>query len=86
MAEANPEALVIPTVLFTDRKRWRKTVPKVIDHEFGNRRFLHFEYLFVKLFDFKAKDHYNSGNPSFGYCCPRWITPRQSGERYSDKR
>ena len=27
MMEAYPDALVVPTVLFTDRKKWRKTVP-----------------------------------------------------------
>jgi hypothetical protein len=43
MAEAHPRVLVIPTVLFTDRKRWKKDVPRELDHRFGERLFLHFE-------------------------------------------
>jgi len=81
MAESHPEALVIPTVLFTDRTRWRKTVPKMIDHQFGNRCFLHFEYIFLKLFDFKAKDHYNSKNPLVRILLPKMdYTRAERGE------
>jgi hypothetical protein len=76
MTESHPEALVIPTVLFTDRTRWRKAVPKMIDHQFGNRCFLHFEYIFLKLFDFKAKDHYNSKNPLLRILLPKMDYPK----------
>ena len=45
MTESHPDALVIPTVLFTDRKRWRRDVTKELDHRFGEKQFLHFEYI-----------------------------------------
>lgn len=61
--ELCPDAVVIPAVLFTDRKKWRKQPPKILETKFSNRVFLHFEYVFVKLFDFQARDYYNSPNP-----------------------
>lgn len=71
MTESHPDALVIPTVLFTDRKRWRKDVAKELDHRFGERQFLHFEYILIKLFDFKARDYYNSKNPLVRILLPK---------------
>lgn len=71
MTESHPNALVIPTVLFTDRKRWRKDVAKALDHRFGEKQFLHFEYILIKLFDFKARDYYNSKNPLVRILLPK---------------
>ena len=48
MAEAHPDALVVPVVLFTDRKRWRKDVKRQLDFRLGFRVLLRFEYLFVR--------------------------------------
>ncbi len=59
MMEAHPDALVVPTVLFTDRKKWRKTVPLELHTQINDRLFLHFEYVFHKLFDLNARDYYN---------------------------
>ena len=71
MSEAHPDTLVIPTVLFTDRIRWQKDVARSVTHRFGNRLFLHFEYVFVRLFDLRAKDHYNSTNPLVRILLPK---------------
>ncbi|MFP4582368.1 MAG: DUF4351 domain-containing protein [Desulfococcaceae bacterium] len=77
MAEEHPEALVIPTVLFTDRKNWRKGVPEEIDHRFNNRTFLHFEYVLFRLFDANAKDHYDSDNPLVRILLPKMRYPKE---------
>lgn len=71
MSEAHPEALVIPAALFTDRTRWKKDVPKTLDHRFGNRSFLHFEYVFVRLFEARARDFFDSGNPLVRILLPK---------------
>ena len=77
MAEEHPEALVIPAVLFTDRKNWRKGVPEEIDHRFNNRTFLHFEYVLFRLFDVNAKDHYDSSNPLVRILLPKMRYPEE---------
>ena len=59
LMEAYPDALVIPTVLFTDRTKWRKDVIRKLETKLNDRLFLHFEYIFFKLFDFNACDYYN---------------------------
>ncbi len=71
MMEAYPEAVVIPTVLFTDRKKWRKSALRKIESRFNDRLFLYFEYEFVKLFDFKARDYYNIDNPVVKILLPK---------------
>jgi hypothetical protein len=84
--EAYPDALVIPTVLFTDRTEWRKDVARELDTKFAGRTFLHFEYVFVKLFDFNARDYYNTDNPVIRILLPkmnyapeeRWEVIRQA--------
>jgi hypothetical protein len=70
-AEAYPHALVIPTVLFTDRRKWRKDVMRELKFRFGGRTFLHFEYAFVKLFDLNAKDYYHYDNPILKILLPK---------------
>ncbi|CAN2042551.1 hypothetical protein GMMP15_850027 [Candidatus Magnetomoraceae bacterium gMMP-15] len=63
LMESYPNILIIPTVLFTDQKHWKKDVLKQITMEWNQRTFLHFEYIFIKLFDFKAEDYYHIQNP-----------------------
>jgi hypothetical protein len=53
LMEAHPDAIVIPLVLFTDRTKWRKDVLRKLETKLNDRLFLHFEYMFFKLFDFK---------------------------------
>jgi hypothetical protein len=76
LMEAYPKAMVIPTVLFTDRKKWRKPVLQQLETQFNDRLFLHFEYLFFKLFDFKAREYYNVDNPVV-----KILLPKMSYER-----
>jgi predicted transposase YdaD len=69
--EEYPDALVIPLVLFTGRKKWRKDVDKELDTKFRGRTYLHFEYNFVKLFDFNAADYYHVKNPVVKILLPK---------------
>ena len=55
--------MVVPTVLFTDRKDWRKDVPRALDSGLGGRTFVHFEYVNLRLFALEAKDYYTVNNP-----------------------
>lgn len=71
MMEAHPAALVVPTVLFTDRKKWRKSVPIELHTQINDRLFLHFEYVFHKLFDLNARDYYNMDNPVVKILLPK---------------
>ncbi len=71
MLEAYPGALILPTVLFTDRTRWRKDVLRKLDNTFKGRVFLHFEYLFIKLFEYQAKDYYRIQNPVVKILLPK---------------
>jgi hypothetical protein len=75
MAEAHYDALLVPVVLFTDRKRWRKDVKRQLDFRMGGRVFLHFEYLFVKLFDYDARDYFHSNNPLVKILLPKMSYP-----------
>ncbi len=81
MAEAHPLALVIPAVLFTDRTWWRKDVKRQLDFRLGRRVFLRFEYLFVKLFDYDARDWFHSKNPLIKILLPKmWYPPEMRVE------
>jgi len=71
LMEAHPDALVIPTVLFTDRKKWHKTVELNLHAQLNDRLFLHFEYIFHKLFDLNARDYYNVNNPVVKILLPK---------------
>ena len=71
MMESHPDALVVPTVLFTDRKKWRKSVPLELHTQINERLFLHFEYVFHKLFDLNARDYYNLDNPVVKILLPK---------------
>ncbi len=71
LMEAHPHALVIPTVLFTDKTKWRKDVLRKLQTKLNDRLFLHFEYFFFKLFDFKARDYYDINNPVVKILLPK---------------
>ena len=71
LMEAHPQALVIPTVLFTDRTKWRKDVLRKLQTKLNDRLFLYFEYVFFKLFDFNARDYYNINNPVVKILLPK---------------
>ncbi|TWI62849.1 hypothetical protein LZ24_03337 [Desulfobotulus alkaliphilus] len=61
--KAHPGAIVIPTVLFTDRKKWRKDVDRVLDSSFREKNYIHFEYQKIRLFEYQARDYFDSTNP-----------------------
>jgi hypothetical protein len=63
MMEEFPEAIVIPTVLFTDSKKWSRDVTRTLDIKLGEYSFFHFEYLFIHLAEIKAVDYLRSSNP-----------------------
>ncbi len=69
--EAYPDAVVIPTVLCTDRREWRKDVQRKVDVALEETTFLHFQYVFVKLFDYWAKDSYDVPNPVVKILLPK---------------
>ncbi|MBW1940934.1 MAG: hypothetical protein JRI28_06110 [Deltaproteobacteria bacterium] len=71
LMESYPQAHVIPTVLFTDRMKWRKNVLRKLETKINDRVFLYFEYVFFKLFDFKARDYYNFNNPVVKILLPK---------------
>jgi len=71
LMESYPQALVIPTVLFTDRTNWRKDVIRKLETKLNNRLFLHFEYVFFKLFDFNARNYFNVNNPVVKILLPK---------------
>ncbi|GAB6059425.1 DUF4351 domain-containing protein [Desulfonatronum parangueonense] len=76
LMEAHPDAVVIPTVLFTDRKAWRKDVPRKLESRLGTATFLHFEYVHLKLFALQAKDYYNVNNPVAKILMPKMQYPQ----------
>lgn len=71
LMEQYPDALMIPTVLFTKREKWRKDVKQVLNSQWGSRQFLHFEYLPIKLFDYQASDYYDHPNPVVKILLPK---------------
>ncbi len=71
MMETYPDVLVIPTVLFTDRKKWRKDVDRLLESEYGGEKILFFKYQLIKLFDYNARDHYESDNPLVRILLPK---------------
>ena len=71
LMEQYPDALMIPMVLFTKRVKWRKDVKRELNSRWGNRQFLHFAYVLVKLFDYKARDYYDHPNPVVKILLPK---------------
>ncbi len=84
--EAYPDALVVPTVIFTDRRQWTKDVARCLDARLNDRVLLRFEYVFLKLFDYWARDYFDSRNPVVKILLPkmryepeeRWEVIRQA--------
>ena len=60
---------VIPE--FTDRTKSRKDVVRKLETKLNDRLFLHFEYMFFKLFDFNVRDYYNINNPVVKILLPK---------------
>jgi len=85
-SEVYPDYAVIPTVLFTDRKAWKKQVKKSLQTKIFDRLFFHFEYVFIKLFDYRARDYFHVPNPLVKILLPkmnyekheRWEVIRQA--------
>jgi hypothetical protein len=71
LMEAYPLATVIPMVLFARRGKWRKDVMREMGSSLGDREYLHFEYQFIRLFDFNARDYYENRNPIVKILMPR---------------
>lgn len=71
LMETYPNAVVVPTVLFTDRKKWRTNVLRQLESRMGNKVFVHFEYKYCKLFDFNARDYYETNNPVVKILLPK---------------
>lgn len=71
LMEAYPDALIVPTVLFTKRERWRKDVKQELNSQWASRQFLHFEYVLIKLFDYQARDYYDHPNPVVKILLPK---------------
>ncbi len=84
--EAYPDALVVPTMIFSDRRQWRKDVARYLDAQLNDRVLLHFEYVFLKLYDLWARDYFDSPNPVVKILLPkmryepeeRWEVIRQA--------
>ncbi|WP_084503118.1 DUF4351 domain-containing protein [Desulfatirhabdium butyrativorans] len=77
MMEQFPDAVVIPTVLFTSRRRWHKDVVRHLESRFGNRLYLHFEYQLVRIIDYRARDHYDTTNPLLRILLPKMDYAKQ---------
>lgn len=77
MMEQFPAAVVIPTVLFTSRRRWHKDVRRYLESRFKNRLYLHFEYQLVRIIDYRARDHYDTNNPLLRILLPKMDYSKQ---------
>jgi len=75
MMEAHPQAVIIPTVLFTDRRKWRKDVDLKLEAKFCGEIFLQFKYLKIKLYNYHARDYYHSDNPLIKILLPKMNYP-----------
>ena len=71
MMEAHPKAVVVPTVLFTDRRKWREDVALKLEAELCGEIFLQFKYLKIKLYNYHARDYYHSDNPLIKILLPK---------------
>ncbi len=75
MIEAHSEAIVIPTVIFTDRRKWRKDVDLKVESVFLGETFLKFKYLQIRLFNYQARDYYQADNPLVKILLPKMNYP-----------
>ena len=71
LMESHPQATVIPAVLFTKKRKWKKDVQRRIGSCLGTQQFLHFQYQCIRLFDFQARDCYRSRNPIVKILMPK---------------
>jgi hypothetical protein len=71
LMESHPQATVIPAVLFTKKRKWKKDVQRRIGSRLGTQQFLHFQYQCIRLFDFQARDWYHSRNPIVKILMPK---------------
>ena len=71
LMESHPQATVIPAVLFTKKRKWKKYVQRRIGSRLGTQQFLHFQYQCIRLFDFQARDWYHSRNPIVKILMPK---------------
>ena len=71
LMEAYPNMLIIPTVIFTDRKKWREDVKRQLEMKLYDRLLLHFEYVFIKLFNYNARDYFHIPNPVVKILLPK---------------
>ena len=78
--EAYPDYTIVPTVLFTDKKKWRKNVQTSIESKLFDRMFVHFEYVFIKLYEYNARDYFHVQNPLVKILLPKMCYT--SGERW----
>ncbi len=71
LMEAHPDAVVVPTVLFTESRNWHKDVLRQLESRIAGRTFVHFEYVYHKLFDLRARDYYAVRNPVVKILLPK---------------
>ena len=71
LMEAHPDATVVPTVLFTDRKQWAKSVLRQLESRVDEQLFVYFRYIYCKLFDFNARSFYTVNNPVVKILLPK---------------
>ncbi|WP_428159789.1 hypothetical protein [Desulfobacter sp.] len=55
LMELYPDTTVVPTVLFTDHKKWRTDVPRKLESKLADKIFLHFEMFFVSCQNSRPK-------------------------------
>jgi len=67
--------------LFTDKKNWRKNVQKSIESKLFDRLFVHFEYMFIRLYEYNARDYFHLQNPMVKILLPKMnYTPDERWE------
>ncbi|CAM2070288.1 hypothetical protein SCOR_33255 [Sulfidibacter corallicola] len=68
---------VLPVVVFTDRPRWRRDVPRQIRHEALEETWLDFTFLRVKLRDQAVDEIWGSDNPVWYVLAPLLDYPEE---------
>ncbi len=71
LMEAHPDAVVVPTVLFTESRNWHKDVLRHLESRMEGRTFVYFEYVYHKLFDLRARDYCDVRNPVVKILLPK---------------
>ena len=81
LMEQFPDAVVIPTVMFTARKKWKTDIRRSIESRFSDRLFLHFEYQLVRILDYRAADYYHTSNPLLRILLPKMDFPQHERKK-----